>query len=63
VHCTKISPEFEFGSQRSKVKGQGHQRQTRKSAAFLGEAVLGGRELCRVVSVYDGGKISACCLV
>jgi len=44
VRCTKISPEFEFGDQRSKVKVTRDKK--RKSAAFLGERSY-GHELCR----------------
>jgi len=65
----KISPKFEFGGQRSKVKVT-RDKKTKKCgilfgsrpmergprAAFFSGAVLGGR-------FYAGGKISACCLV
>ena len=32
MHCTKISPVFVFGGQRSNVKGQGNRGQKRKTA-------------------------------
>ena len=43
MHCTKISPEFEFGGQRSKINVT---RDKRKSAAFF-ESGPRGRDLCR----------------
>jgi len=46
VHCTKISSEFEFGGQRSKVKVTRDHKKKQKSAAFLGSCPH-GRELCR----------------
>jgi len=64
VQCTKISPELEFGGQRSKVKVS---RDKKQSAAFFGS---GPRGLACGVCLgkhrppfYAGGKISACCLV
>jgi len=45
---------------KSKVKGQGHWGQKRKSAAFCLGVVLWGAALHQF---YAGGKISACCLV
>ena len=66
VHCTKISPEFEFGGQRSKVKVTRDTTKT-KNAAFFGSGPWG--LACGVClgnhcpPFYAGGKISACCLV
>ena len=74
MRCTKILPEFESQSQRSKVKVTGDKK-TKKCgilfgsrplgrgprAAFFSGAVLGARGPPPVL--YAGGKISACCLV
>ena len=46
VHSTKISPEFDCQGQ-TKVKGQGHRGQKRKSAAFCPEVVLWGAVFVR----------------
>jgi len=57
VHCTKISPKFEFGGQRSRspvIKNE-------KVRHFSG-AILEGAS-CIVRQFYAGGKISTCCLV
>jgi len=59
VQCTKISPEFEFGNQRSKVKVT-TDKKTKKCGIFSG-AVLAGAS-CVVCQFYASGKISACCL-
>jgi len=60
VHCTKLSPEFEFVGQRSKVKVT-REKKNETLQHFSG-AVLGGAS-CVVRQFYTGGKISACCLI
>jgi len=60
VHYTKISSEFEFGGQRSKFKVTRDKNE--KVRHFFGSGPR-GLELCRPPVLYDGGKISACCLV
>ena len=42
MHCTQISPEFEFG-----VKGQGHQGQKNEKVRHFFGSEPRGRELCR----------------
>ena len=60
MHCTKISPEFEFGGQRSRSPGT---KKIKKCGISSG-AVLGGAS-CVVCQFYAGGIIHACayCLV
>jgi len=58
VHCTKISPESEFGGSKVKVTRD----KKRRSAALFSGAVLGGASYV-VRQFYADGKISACCLV
>ena len=54
MHCTKISPEFEFGGQRSKVKV------TRdKKTDFFSEAVLGARVVSSASSTPVGESAHA----
>ena len=52
VRCVKISPEFEFGGQRSKPRSGTKNKKVR----FFRERSSGAR-------LYASGKISACCLV
>jgi len=64
-HCTEILPELSV-----KVRGQGHQGQKRKSAAFCSGIILWDMVLVwhffqsrHRGCFYAGGKISTCCLV
>jgi len=76
VHCTKVSTEFEFGVQRSKVKVTGVQkRNTAESSPLTMHSTACAVDRTQQaatddtiawpfgVTGYTGGKISACCLV
>jgi len=60
MHCTEISPNFEFGVKGHSSRSSGTIKTT-KCGIFSG-AVLAGAS-CVVRQFYAGGKISACCLV
>jgi len=55
VHCTKISPEFEYRGQ-SKVKGQGQRGQKTKKYSIL----FGSRPLVLVQHFFRSGPRERC---
>jgi len=57
VHCTKISPKFEFGGQKSKVKVTRDKK--RKSVAFFGERSSGAQVVSSASSTPVGKSAHA----
>ena len=57
VHCTKISPEFEFWGQRSNVKVTGDKKNA-KVRHFVWESSSGARSSCGIFSAAVLGVAS-----